>query len=156
MEETKQPVGETKEYSNEINEQPISDEIDPLDSFVGPVSLHIMVDPVITSNGMTYERDFIERWFETHNTDPITNIQLPNRNLIQNLALKNAIGEWHNITDSFRKNKYCCDYFKNDWDNGIWDHGDSNSTIRDELVKTKVPKPKAVVAFVKKVAFPTF
>ena len=31
-----------------------------------------------------------------------------------------------------------------------------NSIIIEEFVKTNVPKPKAVVALVKKVAFPTF
>ena len=127
--ETKEPVGETKEHVGETTEQ-LSDEIDPLDNFIGPVSQHIMVDPVITSNGMTYERSQIEQWFENHNTDPLTGIHLPNKILIPNFALRNAIVEWNNIKDIFRKNKHCCDYFKNDWDNGIWNRGDFNTTIK--------------------------
>ena len=32
-----------------------------------------MVDPVIISNGQTYERHAIQRWFSTRDTDPATN-----------------------------------------------------------------------------------
>jgi hypothetical protein len=59
--------------------------------FECPISQDIMNDPVICSDGQTYEREAIEKWFELHNTSPITNVRLANRNLIPNIALKQAI-----------------------------------------------------------------
>ena len=41
-------------------------------------------------------------------------------------------------------------------DFGFINETNPNSIIIEEFVKTNVPKPKAVVALVKKVAFPTF
>ena len=95
-------------------------EIDPLPHFIGPVSMSIMEDPVITSNGMTYERSQIVRWFSLTNphtgrrniTDPMTNVVLANRDLIPNFALKNAIVEWNAMKDVFIENKHCCDKYK--------------------------------------------
>jgi hypothetical protein len=60
--------------------------------FTCPISLEIMNDPVICSDGQTYDRKAIEEWFELgHNTSPITNVRLANRNLMPNYPLKQAI-----------------------------------------------------------------
>jgi len=49
-----------------------------------------MTDPVITTNGQTYERAYIQEWFRHHATDPLTNTVI-RRVLIPNRALKRAI-----------------------------------------------------------------
>jgi serine/threonine protein kinase len=61
------------------------------DSFVCPISLELMRDPVICSDGHSYERASIEEWFRSSNRSPKTNIDLPNRILIPNYALKASI-----------------------------------------------------------------
>jgi len=59
-----------------------------------PLTLKIMVDPVITRGGYTYERHMIERWFRTKRTDPMTNIVLTDKVVIPNIALKQRIEKW--------------------------------------------------------------
>ena len=38
-----------------------------------PISTSVMIDPVITSDGQTYDRENIMRWFAANNTSPLTN-----------------------------------------------------------------------------------
>jgi ubiquitin len=57
-----------------------------------PLSNRIMTDPVIAADGYTYERSAIQERFDNGNyTSPITHAQLPNNNLIPNLALRQII-----------------------------------------------------------------
>ena len=58
-----------------------------------PITLQIMTDPVICSDGHTYDRASIMRWFEDHNTSPLTGLELNNLNLIPNIVLRNLIQE---------------------------------------------------------------
>lgn len=52
------------------------------DDFFCPISCELLKDPVLTSNGQTYERSVIEEWFKQgHNTDPKTNLVLDDRNV---------------------------------------------------------------------------
>jgi hypothetical protein len=50
-----------------------------------------MRDPVFTSDGETYEREEIERWFTKNQTSPSTNVKLNDKVLKPNIALKKAI-----------------------------------------------------------------
>ena len=63
--------------------------------FTCPISLDIMIDPVIATDGFTYERSFIEKWFINKNTSPKTGEILSSKNLITNKTLKCAIISWH-------------------------------------------------------------
>ena len=58
-----------------------------------PISYEIMTDPVICSDGTTYQRENIVRWLQTNNTSPLTGLPLSNLNLIPNLILKTIIRE---------------------------------------------------------------
>src|SRR5437868_2157923 len=42
------------------------------DDLVCPITQYIMRDPVMTSNGETYERDAIEEWLKHNKTSPLT------------------------------------------------------------------------------------
>jgi len=53
-----------------------------------------LLDPVITVDGFTYERRNIERWFQTHETSPCTNLVLESFDLRPNYALKGSIVGW--------------------------------------------------------------
>ena len=59
-----------KEYEFEISLKHL---VIPRD-FVCPISMEMMRDPVVTSAGNTYDRQNIEQWLVSHNTDPLTNI----------------------------------------------------------------------------------
>ena len=55
-----------------------------------PILHETMVDPVICSDGHTYERRAIEQWFREHGTSPMTNLPITS-NLIPNIALRQMI-----------------------------------------------------------------
>jgi hypothetical protein len=59
-----------------------------------PISLGLMTDPVVASDGCTYERESITRWLSEHNTSPTTNLPLQSHTLHQNRAIRNLIQEW--------------------------------------------------------------
>ncbi|XP_058754653.1 U-box domain-containing protein 15-like [Vicia villosa] len=63
--------------------------------FLCPITLEIMTDPVIVASGQTYERESIEKWFNSnHNSCPKTRQPLEHLQLAPNCALKNLIAEW--------------------------------------------------------------
>lgn len=59
--------------------------------FICPISQNIMRDPVLVADGYSYERSEIERWLSNHDTSPMTNLPLTNKNLIPNYSLKSLI-----------------------------------------------------------------
>ena len=69
-------------------------------SFICPITYAVMRDPVMCADGRSYEREAITEWRLTHDTNPATNAQLPNKTLTPNYALRNAIEEW---SSSFAK-----------------------------------------------------
>ncbi|XP_071685745.1 U-box domain-containing protein 33-like isoform X2 [Rutidosis leptorrhynchoides] len=63
--------------------------------FICPIFLEVMQDPVVAADGFTYEAEAIRGWLDSgHKTSPMTNLELPNTNLVPNLALRSAIQEW--------------------------------------------------------------
>lgn len=56
-----------------------------------------MVDPVITADGYSYEREAIEQHLKTQNTSPKTGAPLPNTNLIPNNDKKTDILEFLSV-----------------------------------------------------------
>jgi hypothetical protein len=69
-----------------------------LDGFLCPITREVLQDPVITCDGITYERKAIEEWFscgngETVVTSPMTGMPLPVMTLIPNVALKKVLEE---------------------------------------------------------------
>ena len=71
--------------------------VDPPDIFVCPISQEIMTDPVVASDGHTYERKSIEDWINlkgANATSPKTNERLMNHNLIENYTLRSGIHEF--------------------------------------------------------------
>ena len=65
------------------------------DEYKCAITLEIMHDPVICSDGHTYERQAIERWFaQAKHTSPKTGARLQNQEMHPNHALRNAIERW--------------------------------------------------------------
>ena len=75
------------------------------DHFICPISLEIMQDPVICTDGNTYEKREIERWLATHDTSPKTNMILFNKTLISNFAIKSGIQKF--LAANAPKKKVC-------------------------------------------------
>ena len=62
--------------------------------FMCPVTLELMKDPVLASDGHSYERKAIELWLSKNDSSPVTNLPLPNKGLVPNHALRAAIEEY--------------------------------------------------------------
>ncbi|KAI4371554.1 hypothetical protein MLD38_019774 [Melastoma candidum] len=63
--------------------------------FTCPIMHEIMEDPLVAGDGFTYEAEAIRGWLDQHDTSPMTNLPLPNLNLVPNRTLRSAIQEWH-------------------------------------------------------------
>lgn len=65
------------------------------DDFRCPISLELMLDPVIVSTGQTYERSCIQKWLDAgHKTCPKTQQTLLHTALTPNYVLKSLIALW--------------------------------------------------------------
>jgi hypothetical protein len=60
-----------------------------------PISMELMTDPVVASDGCTYERESIMTWLSEHNTSPISNAPLESRLVFQNRAMHAFLRELH-------------------------------------------------------------
>jgi hypothetical protein len=67
---------------------------EPHKDWVCSVTYKLMIDPVVTEDGYSYERTAIETWFENHSTSPITGAEIKNKSLYTNIGLKGIIQEW--------------------------------------------------------------
>ncbi|KAM5153356.1 WD repeat, SAM and U-box domain-containing protein 1 isoform 4-T7 [Mantella aurantiaca] len=64
------------------------------EEFLCPITWEIMKNPVIASDGYSYERRAIESWISTRRTSPMTNLPLENLLLTPNRTLKMALNRW--------------------------------------------------------------
>ena len=72
------------------------------DHMQGPISFQRMVDPVMASDGFTYERSKIEQWLRNGNrASPMTRKEM-NITLTPNQSLKTLIQEWIEENTSLR------------------------------------------------------
>lgn len=63
-------------------------------SFLCPISMELMTEPVVCPSGVTYDRKSITQWIQEHHSDPATHASLRNDNLYPNLTLRDMIQEW--------------------------------------------------------------
>uniref|UniRef100_A0A5B6YNF0 RING-type E3 ubiquitin transferase n=2 Tax=Davidia involucrata TaxID=16924 RepID=A0A5B6YNF0_DAVIN len=90
------------EKAREEAQLDVFDTPEPPDEFLCPLSERLMYDPVIIANGQTYERVWIEKWFnDGHETCPKTRMKLSDLSWTPNFAIKDLILGWstkHGIT----------------------------------------------------------
>ncbi|KAL7244981.1 hypothetical protein ACSBR2_000343 [Camellia fascicularis] len=73
----------------------VFDTPEPPEEFKCPLSARLMYDPVIIANGQTFERVWIEKWFnEGHETCPKTCVKLQDLSVTPNSAIKDTISRW--------------------------------------------------------------
>ncbi|KAK9071414.1 hypothetical protein SSX86_009983 [Deinandra increscens subsp. villosa] len=94
---------DTSVQNQDYNSHPVNLRVDrerdmsgaPPEEFKCPISLKVMYDPVTISSGQTFERMWIQKWFdEGHDICPKTNRKLLNYSLKPNTALKDLISKW--------------------------------------------------------------
>ena len=66
-------------------------------ALVCPITHELMTNPVIGSDGVTYEKEAIEKWLDNHNTSPITREIMSKSSLIPNKAIRDTIEEFNNL-----------------------------------------------------------
>lgn len=59
--------------------------------FKCPISFEIMKDPVIASDGQSYEKSQILKWLKNNDTSPMTGKKLDNKNVQENITLRKLI-----------------------------------------------------------------
>lgn len=72
------------------------DEVDDDDptEYLCPITKQLMNDPVICSDGHSYERKAIEDWLSSHDKSPMTNHKLVTKQLFPNHSLRSMINEY--------------------------------------------------------------
>ena len=60
-------------------------------TLICPITHALMEDPVMCSDGHSYERAAIRHWLASANTSPVTNRQLSDRTLLPNHTVKAAV-----------------------------------------------------------------
>lgn len=87
---------EHREHHEEIEAQ--ADTLNspvPHEEFKCPISSRVMYDPVIIESGQTFERMWIQKWFDDgHDTCPKTNMKLAHLSMIPNTTIKGLISKW--------------------------------------------------------------
>ena len=61
------------------------------------VTYELFKEPVVISDGFTYENEPLATWLVTHNTSPMTNATLTNRQSFNNTNLKNVIEQGRHV-----------------------------------------------------------
>lgn len=62
--------------------------------FICPITQTIMVDPVLSSDGYSYEREAIEAWLRNDETSPMTQRPIRDKSLTSNTTFRNLIKSW--------------------------------------------------------------
>lgn len=62
-------------------------------NFICSITHEIMIDPVITSDGHTYERSAIEKWLNYNNHSPMTREIITKDSIVPNIALRDIISK---------------------------------------------------------------
>lgn len=96
-EKLREKIKETQTDSEENNWE-------EYESFLCPISLEIMKDPVMTPQGITFERNSIEDWLNKYDSCPITKKPLAKSELLPNYSLKGAIREFMEKLNKNNKN----------------------------------------------------
>lgn len=65
--------------------------------FLCPITGESMQEPVICADGFTYEKSALLKWFENHDTSPMTGAKLEVKIVFPNHQLRSRIKEWEEV-----------------------------------------------------------
>ena len=63
-----------------------------------PISLDLMLDPVVASDGHTYDRSNIEQWLEDESSSPITREPLDSKHIFANRVVRTLVMQFIETT----------------------------------------------------------
>jgi hypothetical protein len=86
-------VPATNSTPNHIRSLP-AEVTDLPDNLLCPISHTLMQDAVTASDGHTYSRAAIERWFDVRLSSPMTGLQLSDRSLADNTTICDSANDW--------------------------------------------------------------
>lgn len=66
----------------------------PWEDMICSITTDPFTTPVTTINGFTYQNNEIRSWLTNHNSEPMTNAQLPDKKFCVNLAIKQVVIEF--------------------------------------------------------------
>merc|ERR1712228_269662 len=79
---------------DKINDEDEENEEEIPPEFLCPITHQIMTDPVLISDGHSYERVAIENWLIKHDKSPMTNSVLGTKQIFPNHSLRSMIAEY--------------------------------------------------------------
>ncbi|KAI9081393.1 hypothetical protein K1719_036656 [Acacia pycnantha] len=83
-----------KEVADRAQSSSLGVKSKPPNHFICPILQDVMDDPCVAGDGYTYDRKAIETWLQENDKSPMTNMELPHKNIIPNYTLLSAIMEW--------------------------------------------------------------
>ena len=159
IEEKKKEIEEKNLNEEKLNKfmLKIDDNIIP-ESFICPITQSIMIDPVISPYGISYEKYAIENWLIKNNVDPFSQKPLKKEQLVRNYALKNAIREFVvNYKKECEKKNNALNNNNNNVlnnnDNNVLNNNDNNINLNNENNKNNDDKKNIDVNDEKKIYF---
>eukprot|EP01084_Bolivina_argentea_P102697 183961_1 len=87
-------ISELVEKYPVFSSQNVKDSVNIPSEFICPITKDIMDDPVICSDGHSYERFAIEDWLIKHDKSPMTNTKLVTKQIFPNHGLRSMIQEY--------------------------------------------------------------
>lgn len=63
-------------------------------TFSCPITGEIFCDPVVISDGHTYERSAILKWLKRNDSSPITREKIAGKSILPNFVVKTLLDEW--------------------------------------------------------------
>ena len=72
---------------------PQQEPVKPPKEFICPITLEIMGDPVVLTDGFSYERLAIREWLRSNNISPMTGAVVK-RKFLANTTLRTLINDW--------------------------------------------------------------
>ena len=159
IEEKKKEIEEKNLNEEKLNKfmLKIDDNIIP-ESFICPITQSIMIDPVISPYGISYEKYAIENWLIKNNVDPFSQKPLKKEQLVRNYALKNAIREFVvNYKKECEKKNNALNNNNNNVlnnnDNNVLNNNDNNIHLNNENNQNNDDKKNIDVNDEKKIYF---
>jgi len=91
------PRAEPEAIDQELESRLPNTRSEPPDHIVCCITGELMKDPVMCSDGHSYERQAIENWFQNNDTSPLTGARLDHKMLLPNHALRKGAEEWEGL-----------------------------------------------------------
>ena len=88
-------IGARKRFLESVKDRKVGKE--PPNEYLCPITMTLMKEPVILSDGFTYEKSAIEKWLKEHDKSPMTNEVLESKVVTTNRQLKKLIDDFKQL-----------------------------------------------------------